>query len=158
MKLPRWLLAPCLASFAACAPVQFTHQELLIRHTPDKDTLDVCLIYREIVSSGTEQRLEESHRFASAVAGGKRELMVFDWPFHFDFDQIAAEAIEDDSWADWKRERNACLSGMSIRSAGLFAEPSGKFSMYQVLHIEHAQRLIALFNAALHTKLREEGE
>ena len=46
--LPLVFLALVLGVSPACAPIRFASQEILLRHDPKADTLDVLLMYSAI--------------------------------------------------------------------------------------------------------------
>lgn len=146
-----------LALLSACAPIRFSVQEVLLRHDPSADTLDVLILYDGVQVAPQNEDKDEmavAQRFVTRVTVGGRELMLVDWPFHFDLDDIQKDASDDvhdekDPWTSWQREGLECLGTIRVVSSGFYAGDQGRPSAHQRFRIEKASRLIGLIDRSL---------
>ena len=119
------LLVCLVASLAGCAPIEFGEQELTLRHDAKADALDVLIVYSAIqarhADPANEDDLAISRGFATRVSGGRRELMIFDWPMHFDLDKIQevvrstlneGTAEGQQTWAGTNKKSLAIVQGL----------------------------------------------
>ena len=147
------LLAFAATCFAACAPISFGKQELVLRHDAKADVLDLLIVYDEIESSGAQH--DESFGFATRVSSGKREFMLYDWPMHFDLEGIAKQVAEeadrkDVHWRDWRRDTVKAFSSAKFNFSGYFADANGRLGLFQGLHVADVSHWISLFERALY--------
>ncbi|MFN0006741.1 MAG: hypothetical protein ACKVXR_02445 [Planctomycetota bacterium] len=160
MKLP---LAPVPALFAACAPIRYSSQEVILRHRAEPDTLDVLILYEGIQAQrqdGDKDGIDVTSRFAGRVALGKREFMLVDWPIHLDLEEIVEELAKIDSstedpWSAWKREGLEHMEGVHVVASGLYAGDEGRVSLYQHFRVERCSRLVEWFDRSLRIGIAE---
>jgi hypothetical protein len=148
----RLLLLACLAS--ACAPIRFTSQDVVLKHDPDHDVLDVLVLYNEIERSDGDAA--KTDQFAIDVVEGKRHFMLFDWPLDIDLDRLEADPPQETGrWAEWEKDCLALLKGVSVERSGFFRSEGGKLSLFQQLRIKDIGRLVAVFDRALSLHIEE---
>lgn len=158
MRALNWAVVQLIVAVglsAACAPIRFTSQDVLIRHDAKNDVLDFLLLYDEIQTApqstgGDARSLDTAKKFVSHVVLGKREFMIFDWPLHWDLDPIPPDMSEEGPWADLRHEVIDLVGGISLERSGLFRGEHERLSLFQHFKIKSAGRLIALANRSLY--------
>lgn len=151
------------AWLAACAPLQFTTQELRLRQAKDADGFDVLLVYDGIqcakAGEGTDP-IDATLAFVQRVASGRRELLIWDWPLHIDLDEVGAQLASDaektpDAWGAWKRAGSARLAAVHVVAAGYCSDANGRLALYQALHIDGAGAFVEWLDDALRIGVAE---
>lgn len=155
-KFSLWAAACVLAALASCAPIAFERQEIHLRHDPAADAFDLLILYDGIQTSGDDPAT--SVDFAGRVSKGRREMMLIDWPFHFDFEKLEAKSKEitqddDGPWQAWEREMMQSLKTITFKNSGYYLGDTQHLGLHQSLHVADAARMISLFERALHLRL-----
>lgn len=155
----RLLLLGCLAT--ACAPIRFTSQDVILKQDQKHDVLDVLILYNDIENGEDTSRPNaesETDWFVSKVISGKREFMLFDWPFQVDLDELSQVHDQSPLWGDWRREGVELLRGISVERSGFFRSEKGRPSLFQHFRIRNASHLIALLDQSLRLSIQESIE
>lgn len=80
------------ALLAACRSFDFERQQVFLRYSPETDVLDALLVYEGVGSTkGKPEETEKASRVLRAIGAGRRHVLLFDWPFDFDLEEIVKE-------------------------------------------------------------------
>lgn len=154
-----------LALLAACGPIDYSSQEVLLRHDPKQDTLDVLILYDGIQAQPQKQLftpdtdgIEEGQKFVRQVLAHRRDVFVFGG--HLDMEEILERAEEEGTQARPEVEREAmnCLKLVRVERSGFFRGADGRLGLYQHLRLRETQRFIRLANLAIARAVEEAVE
>src|SRR5262245_22172717 len=124
----KMLFPLALLGCPAC-DLKYLDQEVLLRHDPATDSLEVLLIYRGLTATGdSPDALGKALVIARRILAGRREFEVSGWPGHLDLDDPAA-------YQGLEPECAQALQAISIEAQEAFIDPEGRFSAYQLLRI-----------------------
>jgi hypothetical protein len=154
------VLGGALLSLAACAPVEFTAQEIHLRHDVEADALEFTLLYEGLAvgRGGSNSRdsvspLQESTDWVRRLAAGERVFILFDWPLVFDLeDPTVMQAL--DSEPDQKLL--ALVASIESLGAAPFIDDQGRLCAEQRLRWNDLQRGLQTVNERLNLWLLEE--
>ena len=135
---PLRALVPLL--LASCASYEFQEQDVLLRHDPETDQLELVLVYQGLIENG-----EDSAPAAVADGGGARHLIVSGWPWEFSFDEIEKE-MADNEHPLAKRGLDI-TRGVSVVESGLFRNGGGALCLHQRVLVSDASGLLELVDA-----------
>jgi len=148
MTMRRLLTLLLLTLLPAC-DVEFTGQEVILRHDRATDTIDLMLIYDGLISEDPAEGADAVTR----LLDGEREFIVGAWPLHFKLDEWARESRERLADADTSEvERKLSASFVEIEervtsvSSGLFTDEEGALHGWQHFRVRQATRVIELLN------------
>ncbi len=156
-------LACMLALSFGCAPIHYGEQELFLAHEAKADSLRLLIVYDAIQAQAQDHDdgSKTGRDFAAHVNSGRREFMIYDWPFHFDVDESlksgdTAPGDRADPWNEWFRDLRVQAAGLKVVDSGYFAGSLGRLGMYQQLQIANANHLVLLFERSLHMWINDE--
>ena len=162
------LAGSAFALLGACSPIRYSAEEVLLRPDAQADTIDVLILYSGIQFEPQGQSgdpNDATRRFVEHVTRGRREFMLFDWPFHVDLDdpdELRPDAKKDDGpWDAWWRRWIEVLAGVEVVGSGHFVDDEGRPALHQHLRVGKASALVELLDGALHLgidELEAEGE
>jgi hypothetical protein len=165
------LIAAVLLTATSCE-IEFTEQEVRIRHDAAADQLHVLLIYKGLTApEESENAVKKAVQAMEKLLAGRRQFMVVNWPLHFDLDssseklrnvveewQAASEEQRDeDGLQHFQRaqETLAVLRNFHVTEYGLMLDEEERLSGYQYLRIDRISALIAHLNESLRREILE---
>jgi len=135
------LLACLLLSIPAC--VELTGQRITWHHDVAEDRLQI-LIHYDGIHEGTGSRVEGAEQIPLFIAN--QEILIFDWPFHFKWDEIGDDG---DPTGEWRR----LTKGIETAAIGYYREPSGQIGALQMVTIQGVSKFLAELNRLISTSL-----
>jgi len=142
------------ALLASCASFDLQRERILLRYTPDTDVLDVVFAYEGPAvdeSHTSDTRVRKAADVVTEIAGGKRHVLVWAWPFEFDLDAFLAEARAGHvDTSGFPRSLEALLayeSSIRVVEAKLVTDAEGRPAILQHLRFTEATRFLRLVDA-----------
>jgi hypothetical protein len=148
------------ALLAACAPIRYASQDVVLRHEAESDTLDVLILYEGIQAQPQKQLfqpatdgIEEGLGFVRSVLAQRRQLVLNG--LHFDLDMPLERPESEGTQATLVQETENCLRHVRVERSGFFRGEEGRLGLYQHVRVREAHRLVALANLAFAYAIEE---
>jgi hypothetical protein len=133
----------------ACTRYGFERQEIGLHHDAPTDAVELV-----VVSHGLLETEAASASVVAEVAGGKRHVILVDWPFEFPLDEMEEELRGS---ADPLAARALrFVQGIAVAEAGVWVDQEGERSLYQRISLPHASEGLALLNEWINRSCLEE--
>ncbi len=170
-RLP--VLLVILLGLAGC-DLEFTDQQIVLRHNQALDTLDILLIYEGVYPGNRgDDKMEKALAAAERILAGHREFMAIDWPFYWDLEELtkAAEGTLAQDPADGEGAHQGSAQGQQdagdalfalnqfrVKSVGIYLDHEKRLSGYQLIRVTRWKEVERLLNRVISSALLEEDK
>ena len=144
--LPAGLAGLALVALPACDLV-FPEEELHLVYDEQRDTLDALFVFHGISApGGSEPEIANAVAAAERALGGRRELLIIDWPAYWDLDELAEEEELDEA-------ERSLLANVTVVEAGGFFDETGRLCGWQHVRLTDVQLALDHLNRSLCAEL-----
>lgn len=145
-----WAAVAGLCFLESC--VELTGQRITIRHDEAKDRLQILIQYDGIHDNEGEGESgrEQIPHFVKAGS-----VMLLDWPFHIDMDDIRGKAEAEGDSPAMRALLLAMPGSIEARPIGRYRDPDGRVGAAQLVTISGVRDFLRKVNAALNESILE---
>ncbi len=151
----RWVCSGLLGLVLLLLPgcVELTGQRLTWFYDEDKDELLVLLHYDGIHESQQkigEKSADGTQQIPKFVANG--DVMLLDWPFHLDRDEIQKKA-DNESTDSLEKPWTQLVLKIQTRPIGYYREPDGRIGAAQMVIVPEAKQFVRELNGLINAHI-----
>jgi len=135
-------LLPCCAALLLVAgcDIEFPDQQVRLQHDVEADSLELILSYEGVCTpSSSAEDLRDGAQVADRILAGRRELMLLDWPFLWDLDELA----EDE---DQPAAIHALIQRVELVDVGAYMDQKGRLACFQHFRLSSIEDTLSTAN------------